>query len=300
MKNPFSQVICCWKAWWKLRPDAFFDWKDALLQIDRVIFPSRFAYRVATQKLSQIADLTHLEDGRVRVEIPKEGLIFYWEGVLDGNLYFLIEQEFESANPHCYTTDPIRLLPESLVIDIGTCEGLFAYRLLKNRKCERVICFEPHPSLARSIEEGARENGFSDRLFVERLAVSNISGPVHLVEEGKPEACRIEACEDDLSKANAQAIGLDSYFEERQIVLKKSDLIKVDAEGADLSILEGAQKTIAKYHPQIAITTYHKDHHAKAIGQLLRSIHPAYKLRLKGFSHWTSPPRPVLLQASCL
>lgn len=296
MKNPLMHAIACWQGWWRLR--SFFDWKDALMQIDRVLLPDRFAYRAAARNLSQITRIT-AEGKRARVFIPQQGLVFYWDGRVDGNLYFLIEQEFETANPHCYTTAPICLSPKSLVIDIGACEGLFAFRLLKNKQCARVLCFEPFEKMAKSIEDAAQDNGVSNRLCVERLAVSNVSGPVRLISNGAPDACRIEPCEED-RQANARAIRLDSYFEEKGIALCESDLIKVDAEGADLSVIEGAKETIARCHPQIAITTYHEDHHAQAIGQLIRSLHPDYKLRLKGFSHWTSRPRPVLLQASCV
>ena len=76
--------------------------------------------------------------------------------------------------------------------------------------------------------------------------------------------------------------------------------IRDSAEGADLDVLLGAVEQIRNGAPQLAITTYHVDDHAERMIAWLREIRPDYSLRLKGFSFWTSKPRPVLLQASTL
>lgn len=268
------------------------------MQINRVILPARFAYQEAGQRLREQTRISDVGEHIHRIELPEHQLHFYWHGTVDNNLYFLIEQEFQPKNPHCYTTPPIKLSPKSLVIDVGACEGLFGYRLLKEKHCQRVICFEPLRSMAALIQRGAEENGFDASMTVETLAVSDVSGPVKLVATDNPDACHIEPCNDGNQKADAQSIRLDEYIETNQLVLTERDLIKVDAEGTDLSVINGAAKTISKYHPQIAITTYHDDSHVQAISQRLRELNPNYHFRLKGFSHWTSKPRPVLLQAS--
>lgn len=277
------------------------------MQISRVLLPSRFAYQKAGRALRRLAKITPLDEKTSRVEVLQHGISFYWHGVADDNLYFLIEQEFNPNNPHCYTTDPICLTTKSLVIDVGACEGLFAYRLLKQNACRKVICFEPGEVTATLLWRGAVENGVAGRLKVEPAAVAETSGPVKLMNEGRPDACRIEVCSDSERsssaernelEASAYAVSLDDYLGNRQIQLQPNDLIKVDAEGADLEVIQGASQTIARDRPQIAVTTYHADEHAESIVGLLKNLNPDYRLRLKGFSHWTSRPRPVLLQAS--
>ena len=93
---------------------------------------------------------------------------------------------------------------------------------------------------------------------------------------------------------------IDDYCHGRQLALGPGDLIKADAEGADLDVLLGAGEQIRNGAPQLAITTYHIDDHAERMIAWLREIRPDYSLRLKGFSFWTAKPRPVLLQASTL
>lgn len=279
------------------------------MQIIRVLLPSRFAYQKAGQALRRLAKITPLDEKTNRVEILQHGLSFFWHGAADNNLYFLIEQEFNPNNPHCYTTDPICLTAASLVIDVGACEGLFAYRLLKQNACRKVICFEPGEVMATLLWRGAVENGVADRLKVEPAAVAQTSGPVKLTDEGRPDACRIESCGDSEASLDAEmerneletdayAVCLDDYLSNHKIQLQPNDLIKVDAEGADLEVIQGASQTIARDRPQIAVTTYHADEHTERIAGLLKNLNPDYRFRLKGFSHWTSRPRPVLLQAS--
>ncbi len=298
MKNPLRQTLECWQWWRQLRPTGFFSWADAKLQIDRVILPARFAYQRAGRELKRLAQITDEGQGVHKITLPESGLHFYWQGAVDNNLYFLIEQELTPNNPHCYTTDPIRLTPETVVIDVGACEGLFGFRALKHLNCQRVICFEPLPSMAALIQRAGDELGLTDRLTVETLAVADISGPVRLVATDNPDACHIESWNEGDGTPDAQAVRLDDYLADQGRRLSPHDLIKIDAEGTDLAVIEGASETIARDRPQIAVTTYHADEHAEAISKRLRELNPSYRFRLKGFAHWTTRPRPVLLQAA--
>ena len=65
------------------------------------------------------------------------------------------------ANPHCYTTPPIRLGPDSVVIDVGACEGLFAFRVLRQKLAREVIAFEPFPAMAELLRRGAVANAIT-------------------------------------------------------------------------------------------------------------------------------------------
>ena len=300
MRNPLTQTMTCWRRWSELKSTGFFSAADARLQIDRVLLPARFAYQEAGKRLREQAQIKRIDDRTTRIDLPQHGLHFYWQGPVDNNLYFMIEQEFNEQNPHCYTTDPIKLSPQSTVLDVGACEGLFAYRVLKQQLAQQVLCFEPLPSMAKLIAKGGEEIGLGTALKVEALAVSNLSGPVRLVASDNPDACRIEPCPPENPNADATAICLDEYLSKNAIQLSPQDLIKVDAEGTDFAVIEGARETIRQGHPQIAVTTYHDDSHVESISQLLKELNPDYRFRLKGFSHWTVRPRPVLLQASSL
>lgn len=71
--------------------------------------------------------------------------------------------------------------------------------------------------------------------------------------------------------------------------------IKADLEGYEMNLLFGASKTIKKYKPKIAITTYHNEKHASEIEKYLLSINSAYNILTKGIEERKGAP--VMLHA---
>jgi hypothetical protein len=55
-------------------------------------------------------------------------------------------------------------------------------------------------------------------------------------------------------------------------------LIKIDVEGAELSILKGAEKTIDQFRPSLTIAAYHYPGEVDEICTLLKRINPSYKV----------------------
>ena len=270
------------------------------MQANRVIFPARFHTIAAAKRLAKEAEITRAGDAW-QVRLRDSGLSFFWPTEPDQNLHFVIEQELSAANPHHYTTSPIRLSPESTVFDVGACEGLFAFRALKDGLAKRVVCFEPSERMAALLHRGAETNGEADGIAIERSGVGSQTGQARMVAGDNPDAGYLEYLPSSESHADAVPVtSIDDYCRSHQSTLGPGDLIKADAEGADLDVLLGAEEQIHNGAPQLAITTYHVDDHAERMIAWLREIRPDYSLRLKGFSFWTAKPRPVLLQASTL
>lgn len=297
VKNPLANIITAWRTWTKMRRfQGVFSLQDSLMQINRVILPMRFHLWLASSALNREAKLVQEPDGVWRIKLVKHGLVFFWPERPTANLWFLIEQEFNPRNPHCYTTPPIALGQDSLVLDVGACEGLFAFRVLKNQMAKRVICFEPFGENAKLIRRGAAANDIAELVHVETLAVSRKSGRVSLARSDAADHGAVR--EGEPTNDWVPAISLDEYCATRGIEMKSGDFIKVDAEGADMNVLLGAERIISEIGPQIAVTTYHDDSHSEQIIGWLRAKQPKYRMRLKGFSFWTSEPRPVLLLAA--
>lgn len=299
MKHPLANFFVALRTWNALRRwPGLFRWGDAAMQFHRVVLPARFAHRAAARALAQHAQIT-AEGDSWRVRLPGHGgLEFFWPTPPDPNLWFLIEQELTPRNPHHYTTPPVQLAPDGCVLDVGACEGLFAFRALRQGLAGRVVAFEPSPAMHGLLQRGATANGVAERLRVEPLAVGAYSGTVRFTAAPGAEAGRIDAA--NAAGQEVPCVRLDDYCHERGLSLTPRDLIKIDAEGADFDVLRGAEDLIRTAAPQIAVTTYHCDTHAAAIVEWLRRVQPKYRLRLKGFSFWTPRPRPLLLQASTL
>jgi FkbM family methyltransferase len=264
-----------------------------------IALPRRFIAKNFAKRLARETEIKELSPGLRLVRLRENGLVFYSQDPVSPNLYYLIQQEFDSRCPHFYTTPPIRLTSRSRILDVGACEGLFAYRALRDGHASQVICFEPSRRTAELTRRGAVDNGFGDRVQVEELAVGRVSGPVRFLAGDSATSHRVETITGSATGADTvQCTTIDEYCGRKNIRLGREDLIKIDAEGFDYDILVGAERTIREGGPQISVTTYHKDSHVEEIVSWLRKLQPSYTFRLKGFSHWTDKPRPVLLQAA--
>jgi FkbM family methyltransferase len=293
-RNLLANLLQSHGMWRSLQkfPGAFAA-RDAALQFNRVILPQRFHHREAGVSLRKRTSITRVDDQLWKVEVTELGLHFYWPQEPDNNLWFAIEQELETHNPHYYTTPPIEVGSDSVVLDIGSCEGLFAFRLLSQRLAQRVIAFEPFPRMRELLRRGAVENRVGDRLGASigkaRFTTSAVSDGNSLAQSSQ-----------DAASIEVHVTTLDAFCTTSGLRMKPSDLIKIDVEGADFSVLEGAIQTIREYRPQIAVTTYHEVGHAEQMLSYLKQLVPEYRFRVKGFAFWMSPIRPVLLQASTL
>lgn len=57
------------------------------------------------------------------------------------------------------------------------------------------------------------------------------------------------------------------------------DLIKLDVEGAEMNVLNGAKDSILKWRPKMAVSIYHRKEHLLEIPEFLLSLHN-YKFSL--------------------
>ncbi len=59
--------------------------------------------------------------------------------------------------------------------------------------------------------------------------------------------------------------------------------IKMDIEGAELEALKGAEETIKRYHPTLALSIYHKPEDIVELPRFIKSLVPEYKLYLRNY-----------------
>ena len=145
------------------------------------------------------------------------------------------------------------MLGEGMVfVDVGAHIGL--YTLLAASRVGprgRVFAFEPAPDNFRVLQYNIAQNGFTN-VSAEPVAVSRGRGrAVFTLSENDSASHTLAPALHKGRTIEAETISLDEYFSERK---DRIDLVKLDAEGAELSILEGMERILAR-HPKLILFT---------------------------------------------
>ncbi|MGB2661788.1 MAG: FkbM family methyltransferase [Candidatus Omnitrophota bacterium] len=218
--------------------------------------------------LRKCVKLYPFDKGRYKVMKFAENLLFPCNEVitdLHGKFYFKLElsekglqSSFYYFLPNYYEVGTQRYLkefvkPNMIVIDIGAHMGfytlLFASLVGQGGKA---YSFEPAKRNFIHLKENVAINDiYCVKLF--QLALSNKEGivPLYLHPTENTGHSLINNEKAGLSVEEVQTTTLDNFIEQENI--KNIDLIKIDAEGAEYSILKGAGKMLSGDNPPCII-----------------------------------------------
>lgn len=163
-----------------------------------------------------------------------------------------------------YSSDSLRILNQLLsrektFIDVGANQGEFTLFAAKRLQKGRVIAFEPTSYMYERLAQNVALNGFRNVDLVKK-ALSDKPGqlPIYApmgkfhdatVNAGLPSLYKTGASSDYLETIDVTT--LDAYV--RLARPARIDVIKVDIEGAELSMLHGAAETIGSFRPILII-----------------------------------------------
>lgn len=109
---------------------------------------------------------------------------------------------------------------------------------------------------------------------MENLGLSNREGEELYNENGNAS-----------TKGNGNSVGrfidLDTYVNKKD--LPRVDYIKLDIEGAELDMLHGAAKTIARWKPKMAVSAYHKWDDIFTLAKYIKSIRSDYEFQFRHY-----------------
>ena len=80
-----------------------------------------------------------------------------------------------------------------------------------------------------------------------------------------------------------------------ELKLDRVDFIKMDIEGAEPKALIGGRETIAKYHPRMALCTYHAPDHPQKVPELARAAWAGYTVECGPCAEANHAVRPDVL-----
>jgi FkbM family methyltransferase len=142
------------------------------------------------------------------------------------------------------------------VLDLGAHIGLFSVLLARAvGPAGRVISFEPAPATAAVLRATVRCNRVGTVVSVREAAVAGRRGEVELFETGDEcsNASSVVRTDRTSSSVRVPATTLDDLVADEGLTVA---VVKVDIEGAELDVLEGAQVLLSEQRPALAIEVH--------------------------------------------
>lgn len=142
--------------------------------------------------------------------------------------------------------------------DIGANIGLMTLNFAKQvGEAGQVIAFEPHPDISKCLEENIAKNKMSGRVRFFNYGLSNYIGvgTLHGIDNSAPNrgmSSLVPANLHGLSqKIEVTIVTLDRFVTDHKI--DKIDFIKIDIQGAEGLLLQGATETLTRFSPFLMI-----------------------------------------------
>jgi FkbM family methyltransferase len=180
-----------------------------------------------------------------------------------------------------YEYNKVKVMTGDIVIDAGANMGLFSIFAAINNAA-KVYAFEPQRDALRILEENISKNKFEDKIKIEPFGLSNVNDVLSLNYSGNGHSSgSIVMHDNQLGSEQIECVTIDTWVERNN--LKKIDFIKADIEGAERFMLMGAEKTLKKFGPRLAICIYHLPDDPQVIASIIKKANSKY--RIKKTSH---------------
>lgn len=154
-------------------------------------------------------------------------------------------------------------------IDGGAYNGDTFHALIKTFPVQQAWLFEPDPANFSELTQTIRKQAYPS--YCLPLALSNNYCLLRF-SSGLGEAGHIDNNGDE----GITAVAIDDLLAGQQV-----DFIKLDIEGAEKLALTGAERTIAKHRPVLAVSCYHHASDLWELPDLLSELAPNYKYYLR-------------------
>ena len=129
---------------------------------------------------------------------------------------------------------------QNVVLDIGANIGLYSLWASKNNGRCSIYSFEPNPDTYSRLERNIKLNDFNN-IFPYQLAVASQTGLSHFRKCQNTWVSGITSSEAK-DTIEVKTISLDEFVNDNSIDLV--DLIKIDVEGSEFSVLKGSINTL--------------------------------------------------------
>lgn len=168
------------------------------------------------------------------------GRILYWSG-------------FQKYEPETLKVFCELAKKSNTVMDIGANTGLFTLAAKAANPEAAVHAFEPVPEIFNQFSYHCSANALNSGLVLNNIALSKEPGLeyIHIPYESMGSATLVQGGINNLrgKQKRISVTSLDEYVSNHRI--KRIDLIKIDVEGHEFEVLQGATRTLSRDSPNI-------------------------------------------------
>ena len=169
----------------------------------------------------------------------------------------------------------VRIKPGDIVIDAGSWIGDFAaYASAKG--AEKIYAFEPtEPGFSYLCKTAELNKG----IVPVKLGISNKTASASIFTDARNTGANSllqDMCVGRHETSQINTTTIDEFV--RANALERVDFIKADIEGYERHMLEGAQETLRKFAPKLALCTYHLPDDPQVMSELILKANPHYKI----------------------
>ena len=174
-----------------------------------------------------------------------------------------------------YFIDELKLNNNEVFIDCGAFDGDTIDNFLKHCiNYKQIIAFEPQIELFATLKKKYDNNS---KINLINAGVFDKDGEV-LFFEGSYSDSKIVDETTEKSGNNIVEIKVKTID---GLNLQNVSFIKMDIEGSEYNALKGAQKTILRDKPKLAISIYHSDEDMIRIAEYIHELVPEYKFYIR-------------------
>jgi FkbM family methyltransferase len=196
----------------------------------------------------------------------------YWTP--DGSQYILPFNLAEQAT-HIYGTGDRAVRAGDTVLDCGANVGVYTRVALK-AGAKLIVAIEPAPDNLECLRRTFAAEIAGGRVILYPKGVWDKDDFLEFRVDPKNQAADSFVIEREGAKVAGKLplTTIDKLVDE--LKLERVDYIKMDIEGAEVKAVRGAKNTLAKFHPRMALCTYHQADHPVEVPKAVREGWPGY------------------------
>lgn len=223
------------------------------------------------------------EENNWKVSFKQNDKVLYWPKTFSiGRLYQVICETCDEADWHYYQKKHTVIEKGEVLLDIGTAEGFLS--LLEIDKCDHIYMIEPGITFYNTLHKTF--SSYKEKTTIINTAVGNEDAEIFFSEDSL-DGKVVEGNNENVQQLDIRKI--DTLLSNNERIT----YLKADIEGYEEDMLRGAEQTIKRNKPKIAITTYHDQNDPQEIINIIKGFVPEYKYYVKGIYEKT--PKPVLI-----